>query len=190
MDNKLKWNIPNILSLYRLCIFPVIMWCIIADLRKPFTILFVISLVTDILDGYIARRFKLQTPLGARLDSLADIGTVILGVTGMFVFEYVSIEPYLLFLFILVALYLAIIVMSLIKFGRISSLHLYSSKIAAYLQGIFFFILFCFGFSRISFWIMFGVAACSFMEEICTLIVLRKLQENVKGIYWVLKKNG
>lgn len=187
MDNKFKWNIPNILSVYRLCILPALVWLVVEDLQKLFTLLFVISLITDILDGYIARKFKLQTPIGARLDSLADIGTVILGVTGMFRFEYTAIEPYLLPFLMVVFIYFSVIITALLKFRRISSLHLYSSKIAAYLQGIFFFILFCFGFNKLVFWIMFGVAIGSYLEELVILFLLKQLKENVKGIYWVLK---
>lgn len=39
-----------------------------------FSLLF-INLATDILDGFIARRLKWESELGARLDSLADLGS-------------------------------------------------------------------------------------------------------------------
>ena len=76
---------------------------------------FAINLITDILDGFIARRFNMETEFGARLDSLADIGTYAMAFIGMIVLEsdfvgvhwmeftflivlYILVQPLLLFL--------------------------------------------------------------------------------------------
>ena len=74
---KIPLTIPNILSLYRLFAFPFIMLMIILKLQLLFAIFLVISLNTDVWDGFIARRFNQQTAIGARIDSLADIGVYI-----------------------------------------------------------------------------------------------------------------
>ena len=65
-------NLPNILSLLRLAIVP---FFIVALSRGDFMtglILYAVAGVTDALDGLIARRWKLQTPLGSFLDPMAD----------------------------------------------------------------------------------------------------------------------
>ena len=69
---KLALNIPNLLSISRLfLVFPLILFL---EINRPFYvfILIIIAGLTDYLDGMIARKFNLQTRLGAILDPLSD----------------------------------------------------------------------------------------------------------------------
>lgn len=68
-------NLPNTLSLIRLCLVPVFAWVYFLprpDAHQLAVIIYVIAFLTDIADGYIARRFHLVTRLGRILDPLAD----------------------------------------------------------------------------------------------------------------------
>ncbi len=65
-------NLPNLLSFIRLCLVPFIIMFLSQGNFKISLILFLICGITDYLDGLIARKFKLQTALGAFLDPLAD----------------------------------------------------------------------------------------------------------------------
>src|SRR6478672_8531181 len=87
MKKEKTLNVPNVLSAYRLVAIPVICYALYTNKEGLFIFLICTNLITDILDGLIARTFNLQTEFGARLDSLADVGTIILAVTGMFVFK-------------------------------------------------------------------------------------------------------
>lgn len=65
-------TIPNLLTLLRLLLVPVF---IVASFQGRYTlgfVLFVSAAVTDILDGWIARRFDMRSRLGAILDPAAD----------------------------------------------------------------------------------------------------------------------
>ena len=67
--------VPNILSVFRICLVPVFIAAYFLDDRdiKFYAILiFAIAGVSDILDGYLARRFKAQSKLGMLLDPLGD----------------------------------------------------------------------------------------------------------------------
>jgi len=68
-------NVPNMISLYRLLAFPVILYMALTNRESTYVVLLCISLVSDVLDGWIARRFNLETKFGAALDNLADICT-------------------------------------------------------------------------------------------------------------------
>ena len=59
------WTIPNILSAYRLLVFPLLILLILQEKTQAFAFMFSLSLVTDILDGWIARTFQLESELGA-----------------------------------------------------------------------------------------------------------------------------
>ncbi len=65
-------NIPNLLTLLRLCLVPVIIVMISSHAWLSAFLIFVIAGVTDAVDGFIARQFNQRTELGAYLDPLAD----------------------------------------------------------------------------------------------------------------------
>lgn len=80
-------NLANKLSILRLLLVPFIVGCLLyyaperEALRWVALGLFVLGALTDALDGYIARRHRQATPLGAILDPIADkcliLGTLI-----------------------------------------------------------------------------------------------------------------
>ncbi len=72
MKNKII-TIPNILSLFRLCLIPVIVWlyCFRQDYLLT-TVVLLISGATDIIDGIIARKFNMVSDFGKAFDPLAD----------------------------------------------------------------------------------------------------------------------
>lgn len=64
--------IPNLLSLFRLLLIPVILFALIRGWKYPALGLIVLSAVTDLVDGWVARRFGQITDLGKILDPLGD----------------------------------------------------------------------------------------------------------------------
>lgn len=72
MDNKYKAMIPNILTVSRIVLTPII---IILGLTKnylPMVIVAVIAAITDLLDGTLARKWNVISLKGAKLDAVAD----------------------------------------------------------------------------------------------------------------------
>ncbi|MDR0325054.1 MAG: CDP-alcohol phosphatidyltransferase family protein [Oscillospiraceae bacterium] len=68
-------NVPNILSLIRLCVVPLVPLVYFSDLPHAnlwAALIYLLATLTDALDGYIARKFNLITRLGRVLDPLAD----------------------------------------------------------------------------------------------------------------------
>jgi cardiolipin synthase len=65
-------NIPNIITLARIILVPVIVWAIAADQMAVAFVLFVLAGVSDAIDGFLAKRFGMASELGAMLDPLAD----------------------------------------------------------------------------------------------------------------------
>ncbi len=81
-------NLPNIISIARLLSVPVAVWLIVSDLYAAAFWLFMIAGLSDAVDGFLARLFNAQTPLGAYIDPLADkmllVGVyVTLGLQGL-----------------------------------------------------------------------------------------------------------
>jgi CDP-diacylglycerol--glycerol-3-phosphate 3-phosphatidyltransferase len=65
-------NAPNLLSALRLASVPVLLVLAWNGATGGFLALFGLGLVSDVLDGLIARRFGLESDFGARLDQWAD----------------------------------------------------------------------------------------------------------------------
>lgn len=69
------YSIPNLLTLLRILLIPVlvIVFFLPVSWRNELaTVIFVVAALTDLLDGYLARRLGQVSPLGAFLDPVAD----------------------------------------------------------------------------------------------------------------------
>jgi CDP-diacylglycerol--glycerol-3-phosphate 3-phosphatidyltransferase len=69
------WNIPNLLTLFRLFLIPVFILCFYSGMENArfwASFVFCLAAITDALDGYLARKLEQSTPFGAFLDPVAD----------------------------------------------------------------------------------------------------------------------
>jgi len=189
MKKLILKNIPNILSGYRLVALPVILWAIFTGHRNLFFILIMVNLVTDILDGLIARTFKLETELGAFLDSTADMGTYLAAVTGFIVLEYDFISAYSIYFILLVGCYVLSQATAFIRFGRNTSYHLYSNKITGYIQGIFVLLYYLEKAPTAYFYFMIVFSCLAYLESFIITLFIPQLRSNVKGLYFILKEH-
>lgn len=180
-------NVPNAISFYRLVTFPVILILALTGHEQLFIILLCINLVSDIVDGFIARTFKLVTRFGAALDNLADIGTYILALYGIFAFRWNEIQPHAWLLYLFLAIFAISYFVAFIRFGKIPGLHLYSAVTAGYLQGIFFFVLFVWGFNLWFYYIAVGWGVLAYTEKTFVLLNTDDIKPGLKGLYWIIK---
>jgi CDP-diacylglycerol--glycerol-3-phosphate 3-phosphatidyltransferase len=130
----------------------------------------------------------MQTKIGARLDSWADLGTYALSFLAIYIFKWNEIKPHAI-LFWVFAVVLALSYLQMfIKFKGLIGLHTYMFKITGYIQGACIISLFVWGFTlwQYYFSISWGILAC--IEEMIIISLLSMPQSDVKGLYWVLKK--
>ncbi len=71
-DKKIEITIPNVLTSLRILLVPFIVHSIMKNRIHLAFYMFLIGGITDLLDGFIARRFKMITKTGAFLDPSAD----------------------------------------------------------------------------------------------------------------------
>jgi len=68
-------TLPNIITIFRIILIPIYLFIFFSEVENKVFILgmiFMIAGASDVLDGYIARRFNLESKLGAALDPFAD----------------------------------------------------------------------------------------------------------------------
>ncbi|KAJ5302210.1 hypothetical protein N7508_007073 [Penicillium antarcticum] len=81
------YTVPNILTFSRLLAAPVVGYLLVHNYHTAALSLFAYAGITDLVDGYIARRYNLQTVVGTIIDPMADkllmtIGVACLAVNG------------------------------------------------------------------------------------------------------------
>ena len=71
-ENENIFNVPNLLTMARLAGVPIFIACYALGRHRAALAVFILSALTDVLDGVIARRFGLITRFGKLMDPLAD----------------------------------------------------------------------------------------------------------------------
>ena len=84
----LSLSIPNLITLARILLVPVVVWAIASGEMRIAFLLFLAAGISDAVDGFLAKRFGMTTELGAYLDPLADKVLIVsiyvtLGITGV-----------------------------------------------------------------------------------------------------------
>lgn len=76
--------LPNLLSSLRIALAPGMLGAAYSNSKTGFLILLGVALVTDVLDGWFARRWNAATEIGRRLDHWGDALTTCLGALGIY----------------------------------------------------------------------------------------------------------
>ena len=188
--HKQAWYIINGITLYRIIAAPVLLIFLFTKQHDIFKWLLTVSFFTDLIDGYLARKFKVNSILGTRLDSIGDDLTVLVGLIALFVLKLEFIKQHIIILIILLALFLVQTTYAFIRYRKMTNFHTYLAKTAALLQGVFLILVF---FTEEPSLILFYAATIVTMleltEEIILVDLLPQWKTNVKGIFWVLKNN-
>ena len=123
-------RIPNLLSTSRIALcLPLLL---VDAMTLPFWVLYLIAGLTDILDGFLARRWGVESKFGARLDSLADFVFVL--AVGYKLFPYMKLPATLWMMIGLVALVKMInAISSFVVKHRIEFLHTKANKLTGFL---------------------------------------------------------
>ena len=110
-------HIPNILSASRITLCLSLL--LVDAMTVPFWVLYVIAGTTDMLDGFLARRWRVESKFGARLDSLADFVFVL--VVGYRLFPWLKLPA---------ALWMMIGFIAVVKVSNVISSYVIRHKIA------------------------------------------------------------
>jgi CDP-diacylglycerol--glycerol-3-phosphate 3-phosphatidyltransferase len=188
--NKTTYKIINGITLYRLLAAPFLFYLAFAGRIDLFKWLLPISFFTDLIDGFLARKFKVTSEMGSRLDSIADDLTILASIAALFLFKQEFTKEQAFILTILFSLFVIQILVSLIRYRKTTSFHTYLAKASAILQGSFLILMFLI--PHPIYWLFYMasfITLLELIEEIILVILLPKWQINVRGLYWVLKNS-
>jgi phosphatidylglycerophosphate synthase len=185
--NQSLWTIPNLLSLFRLVAAPLLLYLAWIGAAELFLGLLAISLLSDALDGYLARRWHQESELGTRLDSWGDLANYLLvPLCAWWLWPEIIRREFVIF-WLVVANFTVPLLIALLKFHQIPSYHTWSAKFAAVLMVPAIYLLFL----EITSW-PFRVAAITQLlmaiEEIAITLYLKRLQSNVRSLWHLLQQ--
>jgi CDP-diacylglycerol--glycerol-3-phosphate 3-phosphatidyltransferase len=178
--------LPNALSLSRITLVPVAGACAYAGHPQLFLAALAAALASDVLDGQLARRTRVTSELGAKLDSWGDLATY----ATLPLFAY-WLWPDLLrqearYLACALVAYVLPIAVGLVRFGRLTSYHTIAAKLTAVVMGASLFVLFLGGpawpFHAATF-----LLVVEAMEEIAISFVLPRWRSDVRSLWHAVR---
>ena len=182
MAKPTLYSIPNILSLSRLALVPVLINLAYFGKAQAFLAVLAISLLSDVFDGYLARKLNQTSELGAKLNSWGDVLTYGCMILGLY---WIWPQVFAQQVWFLVAATLSFVVpvaYALGKFGEYPSYHTLGAKTAAVLMAPAFYLLTLIGadlfFNAV---IVFHIIVA--FEEMAITSALTRPQSNVRSIF-------
>jgi len=180
-------NIPNALSLFRIITAPFLLLTGWFEMPTLFFILFGLMLLSDVLDGFIARMLHQRSELGARLDSYGDISTYFSTALAAWWLWPDMLKEELYYIIAAIVIYILPAFFALLKFGKLASYHTWITKISAVLMGIA--VLMLLGFeSNLMFHIAIYFLFIEMLENIAITFILPKQKSNIHSIWHALKQ--
>lgn len=130
---KMKIGVACFISLTRIILSPFIYFFLSTNNRVLLIYAIIIGGLTDLLDGFVARKLKETSDFGAKVDSFADF-TYYFSFVAWFFKEYFALYPAHFYTVILpIMLIVLAYFITFIRFGKFASFHLYSMKTSAVL---------------------------------------------------------
>lgn len=186
MESRTVVNLPNLISFGRLVLAPIMVVIAWQQQANIFRAAFTAAVLSDMLDGVLARLLNQRTEFGAKLDSWADMATYLALFFGMCLLWPGFIDAHLDLLLGGFIIYTTAYAIGYLKYGRLTSYHSLGGKISAVLMAGSMIVWF-FGGPEILFRIALIFSLLSGLEQIVMTLVLPHWQPNVLTLwhaYW------
>ncbi|HZS62252.1 MAG TPA: CDP-alcohol phosphatidyltransferase family protein [Gemmatimonadaceae bacterium] len=180
-------TLPNLITISRLLCVPALIGAAIADRPSLFIGLLAYALLSDAVDGRLARARGQATPFGARLDSTADCALYLTApVAALRVFP--DVRAHLAgAVFAVYAGYLVPIVYGAIKYRRLTSYHTIGARLAGVLLSVAAFLVLLTG-VQWPFYVATTVLLVSAIEEMAITRILPAWESNIPSVWHALQR--
>lgn len=173
--------LPNAISAGRLISAPILALLAFLGLHETFSVLLVIALGSDVVDGWLARKLGVESSLGATLDSLADIMlmvTILYAIWPLHPYVYRDHGVVILTVAALLGIgHLA----SIVRFGRLASFHTWIIRAGIFAFSVFALVLFLHGFQAWLLYLAASICALGALEHFAMLLLLPEWSADIHG---------
>ncbi len=177
--------IPNIISLLRI---PMSLGLLLVVHRSLFfVLLYLLCGISDLLDGYLARKMHIESALGARLDSIADLMMYIIILLVVCLWDFESILGFIPFLAFIAFIRSINVGIGYYKFHQLVCIHTIGNKVMGLL--VFFVPLIYLIVDSFSFlWFLLPLSLIISLEETWLIGKMKELDLNRKGLFFRKEK--
>jgi len=182
--------LPNAISLFRLSSVPVLLWLAIAGADSAFVWLLVLVGSSDMLDGWLARRFGWVSRLGALLDSIADMSIVLVVLLAIVLLHPEVFVDYGWVVWSVVGIWGIVNIIGLLRYHRLASFHTEFGRIGITIFGVFVLVLFFYGFVP---WVLLACGAVCFLagvESLLLVLLIDRWTPNLRGGLYAVLRTG
>ncbi|UPT76596.1 CDP-alcohol phosphatidyltransferase family protein [Sulfurovum sp. XGS-02] len=180
-------HIPNILSLFRIITAPFLLLSGWYDLPVLFFVLLGMMLLSDALDGIIARMMDHTTEQGAKLDSYGDILTYLSTPLAVWWLWPEIVKEELYYIIAGIVIYILPAIFSLLKFGKLASYHTWITKITAVVMSVGVVMLLGFD-NNLLFHAAIYFLVIATVENIAITLILPKQKKDIYSIWHAMKE--
>lgn len=187
MSNKPEiFNLPNMVSSIRILMAPLMLYLAFQKMENWFLAALLFSGFTDVLDGFLARKFNQITRLGSHLDSWGDFTIYSTMAAGAWVIWPDIVQREILYFSLILLSFLVPVCVGIIKFRCLTGYHTWSVKLAVFVTFVGYVALFS-GVASWPFQLASYLCVYAGIEEILITLVLRREQVDVRSIWIALR---
>jgi len=177
---------PNLVSALRVLIAPLLFVLALLQLETWFLAMLAFSAFTDFVDGQLARRLKMTTPLGAHLDSWGDFTIYsTMAICAWILWPEITRRELLYYSMILFSFLLPALA-GLVKFGKVTGYHTWAVKLAVFVTFVGYISLYG-GFASWPFVLASVLCVIAGCEEILITLTLREERTDVRSLLSALE---
>ena len=175
-NNQKILNLANVITFSRIILSFSLLF--IEKYNPLFLTIYSICGLTDILDGYVARKTKTESKLGARLDSISDFLFFII----MFIIMFDTFLKHIAYIIIISLVRMISFIIVIKKYNEFTFLHTYSNKLTGFLLFLSPFFMKSIILDKVMN-IIGSIALISSIEELIIAIKSEKLDLNKKSLF-------
>ena len=179
-------NLANVLSGFRLACAPLFIYLSWTNRPGPFLLILALSLLSDSVDGWVARRSNQASLLGAKLDSWGDFSTYLTVPPCAWWLWPDLLRQEAPFVVVFVVSYLLPVAVGFLKYGRLTSYHTWGAKLSAVFVGGSAFLMLAGGPVWPFEWVI-PILALAALEEIALSLLLPEWHANVPSLWHGLR---
>ena len=160
---------------------PLLLWLAYHGHRESFAWLLVAAGTTDILDGWLARKFGWVSRAGALLDSIADVLLVLVTLYGVWMLHRYVITDHPIVIWSVFSIWFVAHDVALLRYGRLASFHTWFARFGLVLFGLFAIFLFFFEFVVGFYYAAGAICFLGGVENLIMILLLPQWTPNIHG---------
>lgn len=174
-------RLPNVISTFRLLAAPVLLAMAVEQMHGGFAWLLVPALLSDMVDGWLARKLQCESQLGSFLDSAADTLLIVVIIVSIWFLHPTVYQQHWPVIATTVVVWSIAHLLALLRYGRLASFHTRLLQTGIFLFGLFALVLFTYGFVPWMLYLAGAVSLIGAIEHVSLLVLLPEWTPNIRG---------